>query len=83
MGEALKDFASGESRRQLFITSKVWNDCHRPEAVRSVPARILPTAESDKLRSRPCIMLQTSRLLPMLDPPTPNGLPLDTKKVGI
>ena len=38
VGEAIKDFSSGERRGQLFITSKVWNDSHRPEAVRCCPS---------------------------------------------
>ena len=37
MGEGLKEFlqAGPQNRSKLFLTSKVWNDCHRPEHVRS------------------------------------------------
>ena len=37
MGEGLKEFleADPQNRSKLFLTSKVWNDCHRPEHVRS------------------------------------------------
>ena len=34
VGEGLKDFIATAGREQLFITSKVWNDCHRPKLVR-------------------------------------------------
>jgi len=35
VGEGLKDFLAKENgRQQLFITSKVWNDRHRPKEVR-------------------------------------------------
>lgn len=34
VGEGLKDFLAQGRRGELFITGKVWNDAHRPEAVR-------------------------------------------------
>ena len=38
IGRALKDFLSSDQqsagRHHLFITSKIWNDCHRPDAAR-------------------------------------------------
>jgi diketogulonate reductase-like aldo/keto reductase len=43
VGEGLKDFlaAGEEARRSLWITSKVWNDSHRPEdVVKSVDATL-------------------------------------------
>lgn len=42
VGEGLKDFLAKENgRQQLFITSKVWNDRHRPKEVRWVsPTRM-------------------------------------------
>ena len=37
VGEGLRDFIAKEGRDKLFITSKVWNDAHRSEAVRLAP----------------------------------------------
>lgn len=34
IGKGLADFIKEEGREQLFITSKVWNDAHRPHLVR-------------------------------------------------
>jgi len=34
IGEGLKDFLAQGKRDQLFITSKIWNDEHRPADVR-------------------------------------------------
>ena len=34
IGEGLQDFIKEEGREQLFVTSKVWNDAHRPHLVR-------------------------------------------------
>jgi alcohol dehydrogenase (NADP+) len=35
VGEGLHPFISGGKRSELFITSKVWNDAHRPDALRA------------------------------------------------
>ena len=34
VGEGLRDFLGSGRRGELFITSKVWNDEHRPDALR-------------------------------------------------
>ena len=38
VGRALRDFIASNKescgRQHLFITSKIWNDCHRPKAAR-------------------------------------------------
>ena len=36
IGDGLEGFLgeSPQNRSKLFITSKVWNDCHRPELIR-------------------------------------------------
>ena len=34
MGEGLRDFIAQGSRSELYITSKVWNDKHHPDAVK-------------------------------------------------
>ncbi|PSC71722.1 Alcohol dehydrogenase [NADP(+)] [Micractinium conductrix] len=34
VGEGLKDFIAAGGRAELFITSKVWNDAHRPAELR-------------------------------------------------
>jgi len=34
IGEGLSNFISEGHRDELFITSKVWNDAHRPKLVR-------------------------------------------------
>lgn len=35
IGEGMADFISQGHRSELFITSKIWNDAHRPKLVRS------------------------------------------------
>lgn len=37
VGEALAPVLAAGKREDLFIVSKVWNDAHRPAAVRWVP----------------------------------------------
>ena len=51
IGEALAEaFAAGELRRdQLWITSKLWNDCHAPEAVRPACERSLAALGIEQL----------------------------------
>lgn len=34
IGEGMADFFSKGHRDELFVTSKVWNDAHRPKLVR-------------------------------------------------
>ena len=34
MGEGLQEYIAGGNRSDLFITSKVWNTDHHPDAVR-------------------------------------------------
>ena len=36
VGEGLKDLIAAGKREELFLTSKLWNTHHRPEAVRCV-----------------------------------------------
>lgn len=35
VGQGLREFIEAGGREQLFITSKVWNDCHHPDKVRA------------------------------------------------
>lgn len=51
VGGALRDlFASGSvTRDQMWITSKVWNDCHEPAAVRAACVRSLEDLGLDHL----------------------------------
>lgn len=37
VGEGLRDFLGSGRRGELFITSKIWNDEHRPDALRRAP----------------------------------------------
>lgn len=41
IGEGLADFIKEKGREQLFVTSKVWNDAHRPQLVRCDPCSLL------------------------------------------
>ena len=34
VGEGLREFLGSGRRGELFITSKIWNDEHRPDALR-------------------------------------------------
>ena len=44
IGEGMAEFISHGHRSELFITSKIWNDAHRPKLVRS--AALCPCAGS-------------------------------------
>lgn len=37
VGEGLREFLDSGRRGELFITSKIWNDEHRPDALRRAP----------------------------------------------
>jgi len=47
VGEALA--SSGVPRKELFLTSKLWNDCRRPEHVRAALDRTLSDLQTDYL----------------------------------
>lgn len=45
MGQAIKD--SGVPREELFITTKLWNTCHRPELVKPALEKSLENLQLD------------------------------------
>lgn len=47
VGQAIKD--SGVPREELFITTKLWNTCHRPELVQAALEKSLSNLQLDYL----------------------------------
>lgn len=52
MGEGLQEEMQQGKRQRLFITSKVWNDAHRPDAVRCGAATSLVFTDADAFPGR-------------------------------
>ena len=55
VGEGLREFLGSGRRGELFITSKIWTDEHRPDALRRALYILVPTV-TDAISVRDAVM---------------------------